>query len=341
MTRLSVSELRQAAHGRWPDILTTLGMPADSLTKANKPCPACGGSDRFSFTDKHGSGSFVCRAMDRQGGDGFELSMHWLGCDFRATLEAVARALGTAPTQPPPQRPPAPQSAAARRRDTGAALRELWRQARPVEAADPVGRYLASRGLRLPAFPLVLRCHPALPYWHTRHGHPLRLGQYPAMLAAVQGKDGRVVALHRTYLTVDGAKASPLDPDTGQPLPVKKLTTRGEQVMPGAAVRLYPPAGGRLALAEGIETGLAVHLSGAVPVWSCVTAYGMSAVVLPPEVETVTIAADNDANGTGLRAALALEARLKREGRRVEILAPTSPGLDWLDVLNLCEECTT
>lgn len=88
--RLSLAELRITAAGRWPELLVGLGLPAECLTSQNKPCPACGGQDRFSFTDKHGSGSFVCRAMERQGGDGFELVMHCLGCDLRGALAAVA-----------------------------------------------------------------------------------------------------------------------------------------------------------------------------------------------------------------------------------------------------------
>lgn len=342
MTRHAVSELRRAANGRWPDILTSLGMQADSLTAHNKPCPACGGTDRFSFTDMHGTGSFVCRASDRQGGDGFELVMHWLSCDFPGALDAVAQALGDdtgAPrSSPPPAAQPAPRTPS---KDRVEALRDLWRHAYKVSEGDTVARYLVNRGLNLPAVPKVIRHHPALAYWH-KNGNgkpPLRLGVYPAMLAAVQGEDGRTVALHRTWLTPAGAKAAPVNPTTGKVMPVKKLICRNEQVMPGSAIRLYPPESGRLALAEGIETAFAVRLIHGIPVWSCVTANGLSAVRLPPEVAEVFIAADNDANGAGQRAAQALGRRLSAEGRRVEILTPSLPGLDWLDVLNAAEGC--
>ncbi|MBS1191013.1 MAG: putative phage primase [Rhodocyclaceae bacterium] len=339
MTRLSVSELRLKANGRWVDILTALGIPLESLTRQNKPCPACGGTDRFSFTDSQGSGSFVCRAIHRQGGDGFELARHWLNCDFRGALAAVADALGgtaAVPVAVPPTARPAP---AAARPDNGEALRKLWKASSPISPADPVGLYLAGRGLHLVAALPVLRCHPALPYWHTVHGHPCRLGTYPAMLAAVQGKEGRTVALHRTYLTPAGEKAAPQDPDTGEVLPAKKLKTRASKVMPGAAVRLFSPADGRLALTEGIETGLAVHLVSGLPVWSCVSANGLCTVALPPEIGEVFIAGDNDESETGQRAAEILATRLRQEGRRVEIITPSATGLDWLDVLNDAERC--
>lgn len=334
MTRLQVADLRRQVRRRWPEILTALGMPDASLTKTNKPCPACGGADRFSFTDKDGSGSFVCRALGRQGGDGFQLVMHWLACDFPTALEAVARVLGE---QPAPYRA-APSLArtppASARRDRAHALRECWREAAPLTCEDPSGSYLARRGLLLAAYPPVLRHHSALVYWHVRDGQsPVRLGSHPAMLAAVQGTDGRVVGLHRTYLTTGGEKAVIPDPSTGKPLPVKKLMTREEGVMPGAAIRLYPIQEGRLAVAEGIETALAVRQSCGLPTWACVSANGLSAVILPPEAQIVLIAADNDRNGAGQRAAHALAKRLEQEGRRAEVIVPSLPGMDWLDVL--------
>lgn len=329
--RLSLDQLRGAAGGRWPEILVSLGIAADSLTKQNKPCPGCGGQDRFSFTDMHGSGSFVCRAMDRQGGDGFELVMHFLGCDLRGALAAVAGALGGVGCSRLPCARPAPDKPA---RDDGEALRALWREALPVVDGDPVARYLEQRGVRPAVIPLALRCHPALPYWQTGGARPVRLGAFPALLAAVQGGDGVTVAIHRTYLDGQGGKLALLDPASGEALPAKKLKTRRDGVMPGAAVRLFSPVDGRLVVAEGIETALAVHLITGVPVWACVSAAGLASVVLPADVQEVFIAADNDPNGAGQRAAGVLEERLKQEGRAGCVLFPSTPGLDWLDVLN-------
>jgi len=337
MTRLAVTELRAAAGGNWIDILTAIGIPAESLTKNNKPCPACGGTDRFSFTDHKGSGSFVCRGLDRSGGDGFELVMHWLGCDLRTALAAVSDALGGGCNPPKTKalltaRPS--EKLGRKKADDGEALRRLWGAASPLQADDPACRYLIGRGLRIPPTAPALRCHPELPYWHIVHNHPCRLGSAPALLAAVQGKDGISVALHRTYLAVDGKKAVFFDPDSGEQLPVKKLKTRGEKVMPGAAVRLFAPVDGRLALAEGIETGLAVHQATGIPVWACVSAAGLASVVLPPDIREVFITADNDESNTGQRAAETLAKRLRQDGRHVEILFPSVPGRDWLDVLN-------
>ncbi len=335
MTRLSINELRSTARGRWIDILISLGLPEESLTRQNKPCPACGGTDRFSFTDNSGSGSFVCRSHDRLGGDGFELVMHFLGCDLPGALVKVSAALSINSPSVPVNLPrqPAPKLPANDKRDS-ATLRRLWHEAGVVTVGDPVYRYLERRGIRLQSAPPVLRFHPALPYWLTGGKHPVRLGVFPAMLAAVQGEDGLSVAIHRTYLQPDGQKADIRDPKTGVSLPAKKLKTRGDGVMPGASIRLFTPVDGRLAVTEGIETALAVHLITGIPVWACVSASGLASAWLPPEVLQVVVAADNDRNGAGQKAANALAERLSGEGRKVDVLFPSTPGLDWLDVLN-------
>lgn len=328
---IPIDQVRLAANGRWPDILSDIGIPVACLSKKAKPCPACGGSDRFSFTDKNGSGSFVCRGLDRQGGDGFELVMHYLGCDLRGAIAAVADVLGGVAICANPPVSPRPAMVP---KDHGEALRQMWKEAAIPVQGDPVWRYLERRGCLPAVMPSTLRFHPALPYWMADGGKPVRLGSYPAMLAAVQGADGITVAIHRTYLQHDGCKAVVRDPASGDSLPVKKSKARKEGVMPGAAVRLFPVSGGRLVVAEGIETALAVHVMTGAPVWACVSASGLASVVLPPEAKEVFVAADHDPNGAGQRAAQALAERMKQEGRAGCVLFPSTPGLDWLDVLN-------
>ena len=94
-----------------------------------------------------------------------------------------------------------------------------------------------------------------LGYFETEGNRSRRLATYAAMLAKVQALDRRPVTLHRTYLA-GGAKA-PVDG-------VKKLFSAGVR---GAAIRLFEPET-ELALAEGIETALAVHLRLGLPVWA-------------------------------------------------------------------------
>ena len=72
----------------------------------------------------------------------------------------------------------------------------------------------------------------------------------------------------------------------------------------------------------------------ALPVWACVSAFGLEHVVLPEEAREVWIFADNDASETGQRAAQRLARRLRQEGRNVRVRIPSTAGQDWLDVLN-------
>jgi putative DNA primase/helicase len=213
---------------------------------------------------------------------------------------------------PPLPRPPAQPDERKR-----AALRRVWSEARPITTADPVNLYLCQRGIVLEDLPAVLRCHSHLVYRHEDG----QCTYHPAMVACVDNAQGESVSLHRTYLTRDGRKA---DVPT-----VKKLMP---SVVPGAtrggAIRLYP-ASETLAIAEGIETALAVRLATGLPVWSTICADGMARLVVPPKVRLVVICADHDP--AGLVAARTLARRLLTEQRRVKILTPDTPGADWAD----------
>lgn len=44
-----VQRVQEAASGRWLDILIGAGVPEAMLLRLNRPCPLCGGRDRFSF----------------------------------------------------------------------------------------------------------------------------------------------------------------------------------------------------------------------------------------------------------------------------------------------------
>ncbi|WP_052717669.1 toprim domain-containing protein [Chromobacterium vaccinii] len=304
--RLDLAQLRQQARDRWPDILMALGIPAEVFTKRrNQPCPACG--------------------------DGFVLAQHWLGGDFFHAAQAVAQVLNGAKGEPARV---AAAPTAHLQRDQRERLAQLWRAARPVKTDDPVGRYLMRRGLSLSTYPRALRYHPALAYWITLHGRPQLLGHFPAMLALVTSPQGINVGLHRTWLTLDGHKAALLHPVSGEALPAKKLALGRSGDLSGEAVRLYPPTDGRLALAEGIETALAVREGSGLPCWAALSAWGLSHAVLPDEITALFVMADNDANQAGQNAARRLARRMQDDGRPVHLLIPERPDSDWLDVLN-------
>jgi putative DNA primase/helicase len=143
------------------------------------------------------------------------------------------------------------------------------------------------------------------------------------MLARLCGPDGRGVSIHSTFLTQEGLKAD-------VPNPKKLLSPATPGACAGAAVRLFEPES-LLAVAEGIETALAVHLATGLPTWSAISAGGLRTLILPPEVREVIICADHDSNGVGQAAGAYLATRLLEEGRRVRLVLPPETGTDWND----------
>ena len=66
--RARVDEAKRRANGRWTEILRALGVDEKILNKRNQPCPMCGGTDRFQYTDKYGEGNYHCRGCGPAGG---------------------------------------------------------------------------------------------------------------------------------------------------------------------------------------------------------------------------------------------------------------------------------
>ena len=314
-----IDAVKQRAHGRWSEILASAGVDERILKHRNGPCPLCGGTDRFQYTDKFGEGNYHCRQCGP--GGGFKLLQAVKGVDFNTALRDVERCLGLLP-----------EAGMVRKGEpSGDRMRKLvqriWDEARPVTAGDEVDRYLRGRGLMLSEYPAVLRFHPALGYFEKDEaGKSRKLAEYPAMLACIQGVDGHAVTLHRTYLK-DGAKLKAAD--------ARKVLSAG---INGAAVRLFE-ATDELAVCEGIETGLALHLATRKPVWAGISAGNLEKLWLPDTVRKVCIYADNDADGdfVGQCFAFALARRLKREEkttgpRQVRVFVPRHAGTDWADV---------
>lgn len=94
---LNAQSVREAARGKWPSILRSLGIAVPSKHMQHGPCPACGGKDRFRFDDKEGGGSWFCNQCRPQAGDGFMLIQNVFSCDFPHALETVALEIGYRP----------------------------------------------------------------------------------------------------------------------------------------------------------------------------------------------------------------------------------------------------
>lgn len=305
--------LRDAAGGRWRNILAGLGIPAKALTRKNCPCPMCGGKDRFRFLDTDGHGTWICNQCGT--GDGFALLMAFHRDSFRRVHAEVAAYLhGDAAKD-------MRRDAQRQRRDTRGSTYAMsieWRTSTPVRRKGIVQAYLAKRGIVLPRFPTCLR-----EVAHLRHPD----GKvFPGMLALVRTADGTVVNVHRTYLTPDGDKA---------PVGRVRLFMPGS-VPAGSAVRLASH-GDVLGIAEGIETAFSAAKLFKVPVWAALNAGRLAKWQPPAIVKRVSIFADNDKNETGQRAAHELATRLGASGLAVSVLTPDAVG-DWNDVLQRVSE---
>lgn len=187
----------------------------------------------------------------------------------------------------------------------------LWREAQVI-AGSPAALYLASRGV-------VARCsdlrfHPQMPLG------PKNCVQFlPAMIAAVRNDVG-ILALHRTFLAADEPRLASFE------RPRRALGTLGN-----GSVRLAWPRGGRLGLAEGIETALSATQLFGVPCWATLGNERFGLVTVPDSVRELHLFVDHDAGGE--LAEYRARETYEREGRRIVIRRPGRFGQDWNDVL--------
>ena len=92
-----VQRIQEAASGRWLDILIDAGLPEVMLLRLNRPCPLCGGRDRFSFYRNKPDGHWFCRGCGY--GDGLSLLQKWRSERFTDTLVYLERVLGLPESQ--------------------------------------------------------------------------------------------------------------------------------------------------------------------------------------------------------------------------------------------------
>lgn len=189
--------------------------------------------------------------------------------------------------------------------------RRLWHSATAI-SDSPAEGYLALRG--------ISRASDQLRYLERTPLGPRGAVQFlPAMLAAVTADTG-IIAIHRTFLDTASGKL------VGFERPKRALGSLG-----CGAVRLAPPAAGRLGLAEGIESALsAMQLSG-IPCWATLGNERFGLVAIPESVRELHLFIDNDPGGelADQRARKAYFA----SGRVIRSRAPASTGFDWNDEL--------
>ena len=245
----------------------------------------------------------------------------------------------------------------AARRDQDKASRRaeaMWLAAEPSIKGTPVDLYLQGRGIDLSTIghqPRALRYLAKCRYtFEDKSTGEVIEFDGPAMLAAMTNLQGRIVAVHRTWLTIspDGRWTKvkiPHPSDEGEFLPAKKVYAWGD----GCAIRLSSglgpkggkgaplnrcPPGTKVYIAEGIETALTARiLKPEARVLAAYSLSNMGKVGLPPEVTEVVLITDHDlAEQAQAQLAEAIEAH-RKAGRLVRIWKSHHPGEDLNDAL--------
>lgn len=190
-------------------------------------------------------------------------------------------------------------------------VQRLWREAGCL-TGSPAERYLARRG--------IVAGSPDLRFLaRTPLGPKGAVRFLPALVAAVRNDLG-ILALHRTFLDAKTGKVARFDG------PKRALGSLGR-----GAVRLHGPRGGKLGLAEGIETALSAKQLSGIPCWATLGTERFGLVAIPESVTEVHLFIDHDAGGT--QAETRARAAYAREGRTILTHRPPQPGTDFNDVL--------
>lgn len=220
--------------------------------------------------------------------------------DFRDAVEEARRFLGS----PRPAVSTLPPSTSAPHRSTDAP-RRLFAMAKPI-AGTIVETYLRKREITVLHEAAALRYHPSC-YYRT-DGTSLRQAG-PAMIAAVTDLDGRITGLHRTWLDPAGdGKAAIATP------------RRAMGHLLGNGVR-FGTAHDVMAAGEGIETILSLCIAlPTMPMVAALSAAHLAGLILPPTLERLYVAHDNDP--AGFKARDQLVARAQDAGIIALPLAP-------------------
>ena len=125
----TIDEINAAAQGNWPAVLEAAGVPRELLnTHKHQPCPACGGTDRYRFTDHKGGGVWICNQCQPEGGSPLDLLMAAFGYSLHEAKDVLADVLGLAHGDTE-RREPKPLPPPARKKDDE---REKWQPILPV-----------------------------------------------------------------------------------------------------------------------------------------------------------------------------------------------------------------
>lgn len=238
------------------------------------------------------------------------------------------------------------------------------------ELAAPLRLYFENRSLHnYGELAAHVRYHGAVPYWVEIDDEPTlraeqiqfchqywafqgfnqvgdtlmaNMGSHPCALSIVRDVvTQKPVNIHRTYLSAEGTK---IDLDA---LPwgwgAKKMMSSIQGVKSGpTAILLDPPGAPVIALAEGLETALAVKGTLEMPTHCTVNVGGLKKWRPSIGTELVVIFEDKDLSKAGEEGASELKQALTEMGVKCLIQTPPLPipegkkSVDWQDVVQQC-----
>lgn len=180
------------------------------------------------------------------------------------------------------------------RQDRSQAAQRLFAQG-GTTAGTLAEAYLRDRGIDAGPDVRWLRFHSAV--WY-RPGEGMPLQRWPALLAAVTDLDDRISGVHRIWLDRGSAGLAPI---------VDPRRSMGRLV--GHGVRFGQPID-VLVAGEGIETILSLRtVLPAMPMIAALSAYHLSVLDLPPGLQRLYIARDEDRAGRAAAVRLCERAR--------------------------------
>jgi hypothetical protein len=196
--------------------------------------------------------------------------------------------------------------------------KDIWAQS-ANSLSSPVETYLRSRGIQ-GDIPSTIR-------YISDAKHKPTGKCYPCMISAImRWPDSQIIGVHRTFLSSDGKSKALVEPN--------KMMLGN---VSGGAVRLtLAPAREVLVVGEGLETMLSfIGMYPEYAIWAVLSASNLESLVLPelPLASTIIIAADNDNNDKGLKAAKLAAKKWSSQGRTVKIALPPEKGTDFNSVL--------
>lgn len=265
-----------------------------------------------------------CAHESGEGGDLLDLVKHTLGADMPAALAWARDYLGQPEmglfTSSPPIgseqvnkrrkdlsdkektcSPAGEQEAALVNKKITAAL-AVWRDAKPARGTMAEA-YLAGRGLTLPA---------------DVDGRVVRFAERVAF------RDGEAVIDLPALLTLMH------DPATGEPCGVQRTPLSpdatkhpiGRRMRGRAGIAFVTPdqdVSEGLHLVEGLEDALAALAFGYRPAWAAMSAGAIESFPIIPGIECLTIVADGDDNGVGVKAAMGCAHHWREAGREARV----------------------